>query len=83
MKKWDYQLLVQIWDRQKGRFYWADNETDPRSPEERLEILAQDGWEVLSAFPCGARDTQKNYLLRRPGQSGKDAGDLQSPFGIN
>jgi len=83
MKKWEYQLLVQLWDHQRGRFYWADNETDPRSPQERLDILAQDGWEVLSTFPCGARFPQQNYLLRRLGQDEKDASDLESPFGMN
>jgi hypothetical protein len=83
MKKWDYQLLVQLWDSQRGRFYWADNEMDPRSPQERLEGLEQDGWEILSTFPCGAKDTQQNYLLRRRDQAGKDISDLQSPFGMN
>jgi len=83
MKKWDYQLLVQLWDTQRQRFYWADNETDLRSPQERLELLAQDGWEVVSSFPCGATDTQQNYLLRRAGQDGKDGSDLPSPFGRN
>jgi hypothetical protein len=66
MKKWEYKLLVQLWDQQKGRFYWADHETDPRTSQERLDALAQEGWETVSAFPCGAHVTQHNYLLRRP-----------------
>jgi len=65
MKKWEYTLLVQLWDPGLGRFYWADHETDPRNSQERLEALAQEGWEVVSAFPCGERVRQQNYLLRR------------------
>ena len=65
MKKWEYLLLVQLWDHEKQRFYWADHETDSRDSQERLEALAQEGWETLSAFPCGARATQQNYLLKR------------------
>jgi hypothetical protein len=66
MKKWKYKLLVQLWDREKQQFYWADHETDPRDSRERLNALAQEGWETLSAVPCGGRVTQHNYLLRRP-----------------
>ena len=66
MKKWKYELLVQLWDHEKQQFYWADHETDPRDSQERLEALAQEGWVILSAFPCGGRVTQHNYLLRRP-----------------
>ena len=66
MKKWEYQLLIQFWDHAKGRLYWADHETDLRDSQERLEALAQEGWETLSAFPCGSRVRQHNYLLRRP-----------------
>jgi hypothetical protein len=75
MKKWQYQLLIQLWDTQRQRFYWADNETDPRSPQERLDILSGDGWETVSAFPCGARDTQNNYLLRRSAGGNAEGGD--------
>jgi hypothetical protein len=66
MKKWEYQLLVEFWDHEKGRFYWADNETDPRDSQERLDALRQEGWETALAFPCGARVRQHNYLLKRP-----------------
>jgi hypothetical protein len=76
MKKWEYQLLVQLWDHEKGQFYWADHETDPRSAKERLEALEGEGWQVVSAFPCGTRVPQHNYLLKR----GMDGNKLQVPF---
>ena len=63
MKKCEYRLLVELWHREKGRFYWADNETDRRNSQERLDALAQEGWEVLSAFPYGASATQQNCRL--------------------
>ena len=66
MKKWEYQLLVQLWDHERQRFYWADHETDENSAKERLYALGQEGWQVVSEFPCGARVAQHNYLLRRP-----------------
>lgn len=66
MKKWEYRLLVALWDHDKGRFYWADNERDQRNSQERLEALAQEGWETVSSFPCGVQVKQQNYLLRRP-----------------
>ena len=65
MKKWEYRLLVQLWDREKQTFYWADNERDLRNSQERLEALEQEGWEAVSAFPCGSASTQRNYLLKR------------------
>ena len=65
MKKWEYRLLVQLWDHEQGRFYWADHESDPRSSQERLEALRQEGWETVSAFPAGMRGSQHNYLLKR------------------
>jgi len=65
MKQWEYKLLVQLWDHDKQRFYWADHESDPRSSQERVEALRQEGWETVSAFPCGERVRQHNYLLRR------------------
>jgi len=65
MKKWEYTLLIQLWDNEKRRFYWADHESDPRSSQERVDALAQEGWETVSAFPCGERVKQQNYLLRR------------------
>ncbi len=66
MKKWEYQLLVQFWDHEKGQFYWADDETDRRNSQERLDALRRVGWETLLSFPCGTRVRQHNYLLRRP-----------------
>lgn len=66
MKKWEYQLLVQLWDHQRQQFYWADHETDPRDSQERVDALQQEGWETVSVFPCGERVRQHNYLLRRP-----------------
>jgi hypothetical protein len=66
MKKFEYKLLVQLWDHEKGRFYWADHETDWRDSGERLDALAQEGWETVSTFPCEGRVAQQNYLLRRP-----------------
>jgi hypothetical protein len=83
MKKWEYQLLVQLWDHDRGRFYWADNETDPRSSKERLHALEAEGWQVVSAFPCEGRVAQHNYLLRRSGQDGNGVSPLQSPFLMN
>ena len=68
MKKWEYRLLVQFWDHEKGGFYWADHETDPRSSQERLDALRRQGWETVLAFPCGARVPQHNYLLKRPAE---------------
>ena len=65
MKKTEYRLLVQLWDLQKGKFYWADNESDPRDAQERLEALHREGWETVSTFPCGSASTQRNYLLQR------------------
>src|SRR5437868_5034607 len=65
MKKWEYTLLVQLWDHETQRFYWADHETDSRTSKERLHALAQEGWKTVSAFPCGERVKQQNYLLRR------------------
>ena len=65
MKKCEYQLLVQLWDHETQRFYWADHESDPRTSKERLHALAQEGWETVSSFPCGERVRQQNYLLRR------------------
>jgi hypothetical protein len=66
IKKWEYRLLVEFWDHEKGGFYWADNETDPRDSQERLAALNQQGWETVMTFPCGARLKQHNYLLKRP-----------------
>jgi len=66
MKKWEYRLLVALWDRDRGLFYWADNDRDRRNSQERLDALAQEGWETVSSFPCGAQVPQHNYLLRRP-----------------
>jgi hypothetical protein len=66
MKKWEYQLLVQLWDHEKGGFYWADNERDPRCPQECLDALRRKGWEAVLPFPCGTRVPQHNYLLKRP-----------------
>ena len=66
MKKWEYRLLVQLWDHETQRFYWADHETDPRTSKERLHALAQEGWKTVSAFPCGEKVAQHNYLLKRP-----------------
>ena len=65
MKKNEYLLLVQLWDSQQGKFYWADNESDPREAHERIEALQQEGWQTLSTFPCGSASTQRNYLLQR------------------
>ena len=65
MKKWEYTLLVQLWDHDKQCFYWADQELDPRSSQERVAALHQEGWETVSSFPCGDRVRQHNYLLRR------------------
>jgi hypothetical protein len=83
MKKWEYKLLVQFWDHDRQRFYWADDERDHRSSQERLKDLEEEGWEMLSAFPCGERVPQQNYLLRRSGQDGNGATQLQSAFGMN
>ena len=69
MKKWEYKLLVQLWDSDKGRFYWADHERDPRNAQERLDALNREGWETVSAFPSGIQGSQRNYLLRRAGES--------------
>jgi hypothetical protein len=65
MKKQEYRLLVQFWDNEEGRLYWADQESDPRSSQERVDALAPEGWETVSAFPCGERIRRQNYLLRR------------------
>lgn len=65
MKKCEYRLLVELWDNEKGGFYWADNETDPRTSRERVQALEQDGWETVMEFPCGRRIPQHNYLLKR------------------
>ncbi len=63
MKKWEYRLLVQFWDHEKERFYWADQETDPRSSQKRLDALRRQGWETVLAFPCGERVRQHNCRL--------------------
>ena len=76
MKKWQYQLLIQLWDRETQRFYWADSETDPRSSQERIKALEGEGWQVVSSFPCGERVAQHNYLLKRAAA----VNQLQSPF---
>ena len=64
-KKWEYRLLVELWDRQRQCFYWADNDRDPRTASQRLDALEQEGWEVVSSFPCRDQVTQRNYLLKR------------------
>ena len=83
MNKWEYQLLVELWDFEKQEFYWADNKTDQRNSGERLNALKQEGWEVISSFPSGMIGTQHNYLLKRPCEYGNDVSRLQSAIHLN
>ena len=48
MQKWEHMSLVQLWSDDGKKFYWIDDETDERSSIDRLNVLGDKGWELVT-----------------------------------
>ena len=79
MPTWEYRILSRYWTN--GSWTWTHDKKDQRSPEELLNALGRDGWELV-ATPAwlsslwqpgggqpyqGPADTVVNYIFKRPG----------------
>ena len=76
MQKWEYLRLINERREDDNLFYWLDapeQSTRQLPPEERLTILGQEGWELVSVFASstwsGERmagyTTRNTYWLKR------------------
>jgi hypothetical protein len=76
MPKWEYLRLINERNEDDNLFYWQDlpdTSTKDFPPQERLNQLGEQGWELAAAFPSstwsGERmsgyTTRTTYWLKR------------------
>ena len=65
MHKWEYRVLLQMWDDEEHVYYWHEGEERyERNVLQRLNDAGQEGWELVTIEP--GPEQSINYFFKRP-----------------